>query len=102
VDGEPRSLPAGVDLAAYRVVQEGLTNALKYAKGAPTEVGLRWDEDALELRVSDTGPGPRERTADGSGHGLVGMKERVRLYGGQVRTGRRVGGGFEIVARLPL
>jgi signal transduction histidine kinase len=102
VEGERRSLPAGLDLAAFRVVQEGITNALKYADRAPTEVHVRWGARELVLEILDRGPGPaRERLGDG-GHGLVGMRERVRLYGGELETGRRRGGGFKIRAKLPL
>jgi signal transduction histidine kinase len=99
VAGDPRSLPAGLDLAAYRILQEGLTNAIKYAKAAPTEVHVHWTPDALELTVADRGPGFGLSTG---GHGLVGMRERVRLYGGELWTGRRDGGGFQIRARIPL
>jgi signal transduction histidine kinase len=99
VDGEPRPLPAGLDLAAYRVLQEGLTNAIKYAHAAPTDVHVRWMPATLELTVADRGPGFGQATG---GHGLVGMRERVRLYGGELWTGRRDGGGFEIRARIPL
>jgi signal transduction histidine kinase len=100
VEGERRSLPAGLDLAAFRVVQEGITNALKYADHAPTEVRVRWRERALEIEILDRGPGPRERVDHG--HGLVGMQERVKLYGGELEAGRRRGGGFRIRAKLPL
>ena len=99
--GERRSLPAGLDLAAYRVVQEGLTNALKYAGGADTAVAVRWGADALELEIADRGPGPAGERS-GAGHGLVGMRERVRLYGGTIEAGPREGGGFRIHATLPL
>jgi signal transduction histidine kinase len=99
VSGEPRSLPAGLDLAVYRVLQEGLTNALRHAGGSPTEVTVRWAPDALELAVADRGRGPADHSG---GHGLVGMQERVRLYGGELWTGARNGGGFEIRARIPL
>ena len=103
--GARRSLPAGLDLAAFRVVQEGLTNALKYSGHAETTVRVAWSETELVLDIADRGPGPaaRDRVAghDG-GHGLVGMRERVRLYGGQLETGRREGGGFRIRAKLPL
>ena len=103
VSGEQRSLPAGLDLAAFRVVQEGLTNALKYAEHAPTDVHVRWGERTLELEVLDRGPGPaRERMGGEGGHGLVGMRERVKLYGGELEAGRRRGGGFRIRAKLPL
>ena len=100
--GEPRPLPAGIDLAAYRIVQEGLTNALKHAGATPTEVHVRWGETDLELEILDRGNGSKPASADGRGHGLVGMGERVRLYGGELETGRRRGGGFRLRARLPL
>jgi signal transduction histidine kinase len=100
VEGEPRSLPAGMDLAAYRVVQEALTNAIKHAGAAPTEVTVRWEPAHLELEIVDNGA--PAANGSGGGHGLVGMEERVRLYDGELRTGRRAGGGFEVVARLPL
>jgi signal transduction histidine kinase len=99
VEGRPRSLPAGLDLAAYRVVQEGLTNALKYSAGAPTEVLVRWGGNELELEIADRGPGAHGGDA---GHGLVGMRERVKLYGGELDAGRRPGGGFRVHAKLPL
>jgi len=103
VDGEKRTLPAGLDLAAFRVVQEGLTNALKYADHARTDVHVRWGERELELEILDRGPGPaRERMGGEDGHGLVGMRERVKLYGGELEAGRRRGGGFRIRAKLPL
>jgi signal transduction histidine kinase len=100
VEGEPRSLPAGMDLAAYRVVQEALTNAIKHAGAAPTEVTVRWEPSHLELEIVDNGVHGTNGT--GGGHGLLGMEERVRLYDGELRTGRRADGGFEVVARLPL
>ena len=100
VEGEPRPLPAGMDLAAYRVVQEALTNAIKHAGAAPTEVTVRWQPSHLELEIVDNGA--RAANGNGGGHGLVGMQERVRLYDGELRTGRRDGGGFAVVARLPL
>jgi signal transduction histidine kinase len=100
VEGEPRSLPPGKDLAAYRVVQEALTNAIKHAGAAPTAVTVRWTPAHLELEILDRGAPAVNGT--GGGHGLVGMEERVRLYEGELRTGRRAGGGFEVVARLPL
>ena len=100
VEGEPRSLPAGIDLAAYRVVQEALTNAIKHAGAAPTAVTVRWSPSHLELEIVDSGS--QGANGHGGGHGLVGMEERVRLYDGELRAGRREGGGFEVVARLPL
>jgi signal transduction histidine kinase len=100
VEGQRREIPAGLDLTAYRVVQEALTNSIKYASGAETDVCVRWLDDALELSVADTGGW--SAIANGGGHGLVGMQERVRLYGGEVTTGPRAGGGFEVRATLPL
>jgi signal transduction histidine kinase len=101
IEGETRSLPAGLDLAAYRVVQEGLTNAIKYAAGAETDVLVRWSADDLELRIGDAGGG-WSASINGGGHGLIGMQERVRLYGGDVSSGQRADGGFEVRARIPL
>ena len=101
VEGEPRPLPPGKDLAAYRVIQEALTNAIKHAGAAPTSVTVRWQASWLELEIVDSG-GKAMNGTNGSGHGLVGMEERMRLYDGTVRTGRKTGGGFEVVARLPL
>jgi signal transduction histidine kinase len=102
--GARRSLPAGLDLAAFRVVQEGLTNAIKYSGRAETEVLVTWGETELVLEISDRGPGAaRDQViAAGGGHGLVGMRERVRLYRGELETGPRAGGGFRIRAKLPL
>ena len=103
VEGTPRPLPAGVDLAAYRVVQEALTNALQHAPGARTTVSVHWRADALELVIADRGPGRAPgRETQGPGQGLIGMRERVALYGGDLRTGPRRGGGFEVRVRLPL
>jgi signal transduction histidine kinase len=102
VDGERRELPAGLDLAAYRVVQEALTNVVKHAGGAPTEVSVHYRADAVEVRIADRGGGSLNARLGGSGHGLVGMRERVRVYGGELHAGRRRGGGFEVNVRLPL
>jgi signal transduction histidine kinase len=97
--GTPRPLPAGVDLTAYRVVQEGLTNALKHAGPVATEVRLRWEDDGLALAVLSA-PG-RAGAGGGTGHGLIGMRERVALCGGDLAAGPRPGGGFAVEARLP-
>jgi len=103
VRGEPRALAPGAELAAYRVVQEALTNAIKHAGCAPTEVAVDWGEESLELRVSDRGGGAdRAPEVQGAGHGLAGMGERVRIHGGELRAGPQPGGGFEVVARIPL
>ncbi|MGZ4202188.1 MAG: sensor histidine kinase [Thermoleophilaceae bacterium] len=102
IEGEPLPLPAGLDLCGYRIVQEGLTNALKHAGPAHAEVVLRYRPQALEVEVRDDGQGAAEPAADGAGHGLIGMRERVALYGGSLAIGPREGGGFEVRARLPL
>jgi signal transduction histidine kinase len=98
--GEPRELPASLDLSVYRILQEALTNVRKHAPGAPAAVTLNWQPDALELAVRDRGPGPGVNGT--GGHGLLGMRERVKVHGGELRTGRGERGGFEVVARLPL
>src|SRR3989440_3454505 len=102
VEGEPGPLPAGVDLCAYRVVQEGLTNALKHAGPAQTEVVLRYAPQSFEVEIRDDGRGSSDLSGEGAGHGLIGMRERVTLYGGELKAGPREGGGFEIHAHLPL
>jgi signal transduction histidine kinase len=104
VEGERVPLPAGVDLCAYRIVQEGLTNALKHAGPAHAEVVLRYAARALDVEVRDDGRGPVHVNGnrEGAGHGLIGMRERVALYGGALETGARDGGGFAIHAHLPL
>ena len=101
VEGEPRELPPGVDLSAYRVVQEALTNALKYAGPARAWVTVRWRERELELEIANDGRS-QAIGGDGGGHGLAGMSERVSLYGGSIETGVRGGGGFVVTAHLPL
>jgi len=100
VEGPPASLPPGVDVAAYRIVQEALTNALKYAGGAHTEVVVRYTPDGLEIEIIDDGA--IATPADGIGRGLVGMQERVALFGGTVDAGKRPEGGYAVLARLPL
>ena len=109
VDGEVDVVDPGVALTAYRIVQEALTNSLKHAGPARAEVRLSADGRELTIEVFDTGRGPHTRTltADGvtpgtSGHGLLGMRERVAVYGGTLRTGPRPGGGFRVHARIPM
>jgi signal transduction histidine kinase len=103
VDGEPRPLPAGVDLAAYRILQEALTNARKHAPGARTQVRIRYDISGLEIEVCNGAPSPNSRpTSAGGGQGLIGMRERVALYGGKFEVGSLAGGGFSVKARLSL
>jgi len=100
VEGEPRPLDPGLDLCAYRIVQEGLTNALKHAGRSHAEVVLRYGPGSLALQIRDDGAGTSQ--LDGAGQGLIGMRERVALYGGELQAGARDGGGFEVLARLPL
>jgi signal transduction histidine kinase len=99
VVGEPRSLPPGLDLSAYRIVQEALTNALTHAGPARARVMVRYGEGQLELEITDDGRGD---TGGSGGHGLSGMRERVRLYGGELQSGRRAEGGYVVRATLPL
>ena len=93
VEGAPRPLSPGVDLSAYRIVQEALTNALRHAGGASARVVVRYDPDALELEIADDGPGPPGDPEASGGHGLIGMRERVQLFGGELEAGARPGGG---------
>ena len=95
VDGERRELPVGIELSAYRIVQEALTNALKHAGDAHASVHVRYGADSLELEIVDDGGGGASRVSSG-GHGLVGMRERVALYGGRLDAGRRPSGGFAV------
>ena len=99
VEGEASALPAGIDLTAYRLVQEGLTNALKHANATQAEVLVRYEPDAVELVVRDNGNG--SGNGGGSGHGLVGMRERVAVCGGKLEAGPTLR-GYELRARLPV
>jgi len=101
VEGEARELPVGLELSAYRIVQEALTNALKHAGDARATVRVRYTDDSLELEVVDDGAGAQGQVASG-GHGLVGMRERVALYGGRFEAGRRPAGGFTVRVLLPI
>jgi signal transduction histidine kinase len=100
VEGDPLPLPAGLDLTAYRLVQEGLTNALKHARAQRAEVLVHYSDGHVELTVSDDGRGAGDR--DGGGHGLVGMRERMTVYGGELEAGPRPEGGYRLRARLPV
>ena len=102
VEGERRPLPQRVDLSAYRIVQEALTNTIKHAGQVRTQIMVRYAERKLELEVSDDGPGPSTNGAERSGHGLVGMRERVASLGGELHTGPGPEGGFVVRASLPL
>jgi signal transduction histidine kinase len=100
VDGEPFPLPTAIDLSAYRIVQEGLTNALKHAHASDADVTVRYRSDELEIEVRDNGQGTA--TNDGLGHGLIGVRERVAIYGGKMTAGTALDGGFVLNTRLPL
>jgi signal transduction histidine kinase len=100
VDGQPVPLPRGVDLSAYRIVQEGLTNALKHAHASDADVIVRYRPDELEIEVRDNGQG--NTTSDGLGHGLIGVGERVKIYGGKMSAGTASSGGFVLSTSLPL
>ena len=100
VEGTPRPVPLGADLSAYRIVQEALTNARKHAGEASAAVTVRYGPEALEVEIVDDGSG--SGNGDGGGHGLVGMRERVALFGGEFQAGPQPAGGFRVHARLPL
>ncbi len=100
VDGDPFPLPRAIDLSAYRIVQEGLTNALKHASASRANVTVCYEPDGLQLEVRDDGIG--SPASDGLGHGLVGIRERVKIYGGQMTAGAAPEGGFVLSTRLPI
>jgi signal transduction histidine kinase len=99
MSGQADRLDPGVELAAYRIVQEALTNARRHAPGAAVDVELRYADDALRLRIRDNGPGQAARYH--AGHGLLGMRERAAAVGGSLQTGDARGGGFCVEAELP-
>ncbi|MEU4391543.1 histidine kinase [Kribbella sp. NPDC023855] len=111
ISGEPRPLPTGVDVTAYRVIQEALTNALKHGDGVKAEVTVRYSDHAVRVEVLNTGPsvlrggsrpsGPA-RAPGGEGRGLLGLKQRAAVYGGELDARRRLGGGFRVRVKLPL
>jgi signal transduction histidine kinase len=100
IEGEPEPLPPGVDLTAYRLVQEGLTNAIKHARAERAEVLVRYGDGHVELTVTDDGTG--DGGGESGGHGLVGMRERVSVYGGKLEAGPLAEGGYRLRARLPV
>ncbi|MEV4742276.1 histidine kinase [Streptomyces sp. NPDC049555] len=114
ISGEPRPLPGGIDVTAYRIIQEALTNALKHASTAKAEVTVRYADHCLRVEVLNSGPsvlvaggsaspgGPATDRADGAGRGLLGLRERVAVYGGDLDARRRLGGGYRVRARIPL
>jgi signal transduction histidine kinase len=99
-DGARRVVPASLDMTVYRIVQEALTNALRYAREAATLVHLSWEPDQLRVEILDDGPATAP--GEGSGRGLVGMRERASLVGGRLEAGPRIGGGYAVRAWLPL
>jgi signal transduction histidine kinase len=107
IEGTRREAPAGVELSAYRIVQEALTNTLKHSGAGHATVRLSWSQDHLEVEVRDDGPAagavvPPPVPADSGGKGLVGMRERVMLFGGELEAGPGPHGGYRVAARLPL
>ncbi|MBO4252459.1 sensor histidine kinase [Streptomyces griseorubiginosus] len=116
ISGEPRPLPPGIDVTAYRIVQEALTNALKHGDGGRATVTLRYADHSLRVEVLNSGPsvlspddarmsagsGDHGRRDEGAGRGLIGLRERVAVYGGRFDARRRIGGGYRVRARIPL
>jgi signal transduction histidine kinase len=102
VEGDPRPLGAGVDLSAYRVVQEALTNTLKHAQATKANIVLRYTENAFDVQVHDDGRGNGDGGGTGTGTGIIGMRERVTTYGGSLAAGPAPDGGFAVTARFPL
>jgi signal transduction histidine kinase len=100
VDGQPSPLPRAIDLSAYRIAQEGLTNALKHARASQADVTVHYAQGKLQIEVRDDGVGTAG--SDGLGHGLVGIRERVKIYGGEMTAGPAPSGGFLLSARLPI
>ena len=100
IDGEPFPLPRGIDLSAYRIVQEGLTNTVKHAAASHAEVTVHYARDEIRIDVCDDGQGAEPN--DGLGHGLIGVRERVNLYGGEMSAGTVNGRGFVLSTRLPV
>src|SRR6202011_843613 len=102
VEGKAEPLPPALDLSAYRILQEATTNVLKHARARRVDIRVRYGEAMLALDIRDDGAGDGGDPASSSGHGLIGMQERVALFGGQFRAGRDPAGGFSVHARLPL
>ncbi|MFE0699771.1 sensor histidine kinase [Streptomyces sp. NPDC058872] len=100
--GTPRDVPSGVGLAAYRVVQEALTNTVKHAAGALANVSVDYADDHLKVEITDTGGAPSATAATGNGRGLLGLRERLSVYDGTLDTGRRLTGGYRVRAHIPL
>ena len=102
IEGERPDVPAGVDVSAYRIVQEALTNVIRHARGAPAVVTIRYSPDAVTVEVVDEGSSAAVTADAPGGHGLVGMRERVALYDGEFDAGYRPEGGFHVSAKIPI
>jgi signal transduction histidine kinase len=102
IDGTPGPLPHSVGLTVYRIVQEGLTNVARHSAARAARVSLRRDRNTLTVTITDDGPPRAVRLSGPGGHGLTGLRERVGGYGGQLHTGARPDGGFELRAELPV
>jgi len=104
IEGTARPLPPALDLSAFRIVQEALTNALRHAGPAAAQVTVRYEEGVVSLEITDTGHGPDDDSGarHGTGHGLLGMRERAAMFGGELETAGSDGGGFTVRARLPV
>lgn len=102
VVGEPRPLPPGMDLTAYRVVQEALTNTVKHASGASVDIAVEYKPAALMLEIADTGGVAGQTAASGNGKGLIGLRERVAMHGGTVQAGPQLRGGYRVRVQIPL
>ena len=102
IEGARRALPTGVDLAAYRIVQEALTNVTRHAGEATATVRIAYGEDAVTVVVDDDGRGAPAVTPPNGGNGIPGMRERATALGGALEAGPRPGGGFRVRARLPV
>jgi signal transduction histidine kinase len=100
--GEPRALPAAIELSAYRIIQEAITNVLKHASASRIEVAVDYGPGVLNLTISDNGSGESAPQPTRAGHGLIGMRERVGLFGGDLTTGSSSFGGFTVRATLPV
>ena len=101
-DGKTRPLPPGVDLTAYRIIQEALTNVTKHAGIGTARVVLAWRRDRVTITIDDDGTGPVAASGRAPGYGLMGMRERATAVGGTLSAGRRADGGFRVSAELPL
>ena len=102
VDGERGEIPPGIDLSAYRIVQEALTNVIKHAAVTEASVTIGYQPGSVTVEVADQGAGPSRGTVNGTGHGIIGMRERVAVFGGEFAAGPGPGGGFRVRARFPV